>query len=152
MSVYTVQYSFWGSKVQSEIIIKKKSEVFLKTSLVFLFLFFALDGKSSSVTAIPNESLLQGVVSEYAVISSRLIGIRPDQTLYKLSVLVESSEGIGGGGPDFLKERGGEDILFYSKVRLAPELFGKRIKAKARYQGDERGGIFWIRDIMVLKE
>jgi hypothetical protein len=42
-------------------------------------------------------------------------------------------------------------ISFLTKEKLSPELFGKKIQAKARYSGDERGGRYWIRNVEIAE-
>ena len=123
-----------------------------KFSPIIFILFFtalcivAVEDASNAVPAISNESLIEGVVSEYAIISSDLVGIKPNQTLYRLTINITSSHNIDDG-PDFLVNMTGQNISFLSKKILSPELFGKRVRAKARYKGDERGGTFWISDV-----
>ncbi len=132
---------------------EKKVRVLTIVFLISLICFFPIVGSSVSllsVPVVPNESVIKGVVSEYAILSSRIINIRPDQVLYRLTIYIESSESIGNK-PDFLSGREGQDIRFYTKKRLSPELFGKKIKAKVRYRGDERGGTFWIRNIEIIR-
>lgn len=130
---------------------KKKSSTLIIVSLLSLLFLFAVLGEVISVPAIPNESLIKGVVSEYAIVSSRLIGVKPEQVLYRLTVNIESSEKIGDN-PGFLNDRNGEDIQFYSREKLPPELFNRRISARVKYKGDERSGLYWIRNIEILKE
>ncbi len=121
--------------------------------LISLIFFFPIVGSCASllsVPVVPNESVIEGVISEYAILSSRIINIRPDQVLYRLTIYIESSENIGNK-PDFFSGREGQDIRFYTKEKLSPEIFGKKIKAKVRYKGDERGGMFWIRNIEIIR-
>jgi hypothetical protein len=103
--------------------------------LTTLCLFPATD-TGSAAPAISNESLIEGEVSGYAVILSDLIGIKPRQKLYMLTIKIDSSR---------------SNVRFLSKKELSPGLFGKRIKANARYKGDERGGTYWIHNIEVIK-
>jgi hypothetical protein len=103
-----------------------------------------------SAPVIENEAIIEGVVAEYSIISSHLIGIEPEQVLYRLVIHVQSSKNVMDKA-NFLISRRGEDIQFYSRDKLAPELFGKRISAYARFSGDERGGKFWIRNIEVIE-
>lgn len=114
-----------------------------------LSFFFAIEGKNASVPAIHNESTIEGIVSEYAIISSRLIGIKPEQILYRLTINIESSENISDK-PNLLGNKKGQDIQFYSREKLSPELFGKVIRAKVEFTGDEKGGLFWIKNINIL--
>ncbi len=130
---------------------KKKRFILLELFLVSFLTVFALQNNALSVPAIPNESFVEGVVSEYSVVSSNLIGIKPEQTLYRLTITIESSYGIGGT-PNFLSSMTGQDIRFLSKEKLSPELFGNKIKATAIYKGDERDGMYWIRTIVIIEQ
>lgn len=119
------------------------------TVLSMVFLLFA----ASSViggTVIPNGALITGVISEYGMVSSRLLGIQPDQTLYKLTIHLESSEDIVGM-PNLLRGKEGEDITFYTKEKLSSDIFNKKVRAEVLYRGDERGGRWWVRSINILE-
>jgi hypothetical protein len=105
--------------------------------------------KSCAVPVIPNESIAIGVVKEYSIVSSSLVNIQPEQTLYRITIHLETSTGLDNG-PNFLKDKEGKDVQLYSKEKITPELFGKRLKAKVTYRGDERGGLFWIRSFEVI--
>lgn len=125
-------------------------------SIIFiLFLtascIFAVEDAGNAVPAISNESLIEGAVTEYAIISSDLVGIKPRQTLYRLTIKITSSRNIGEG-PDFLPDMTGQEVRFLSKKKLSPELFGNRVTVKARYKGDERGGTFWISNIEAIDQ
>jgi hypothetical protein len=113
-----------------------------------LFIFMTAD-KSCAVPAIPNESVVIGVVKEYAIVSSILMNIQPEQTIYRMTIHIESSQGLDNS-PNFLKDKEGKDVQLFSKERISPELFGKRLKAKVTYQGDERGGLFWIKSFEII--
>lgn len=113
--------------------------------LTVVMLCLAFTPTAESAPAAPNESLVEGRVLEYSVVSSKLLNMEPEQTLYALTVLVEQSTAVKG--PDMLKKEAGRPVRFYSKQRLEPELFGRKIKAKASYRGDERGGLHWIYEI-----
>ena len=125
--------------------IRKKFMTAVLSSLFVLFIFI---GSCNSVPVAPNESMVEGVVSEYAVLSSRLVGVRPAMILYRVTVKVESTEKIGGVS-DFLSDRVGQDVQFYSKEKISADVFEKRVKIKVTYRGDERGGAFWIREIQM---
>jgi hypothetical protein len=114
-----------------------------------VFLLLAMGGKSVSVPVIQNECIVEGAVAEYAIVSSRLINIEPDQVLYRLVITVQSAKKIDNQ-PNFLSGKEGQEISFLTKEKLSPELFGKKIQAKARYSGDERGGRYWIRNVQLL--
>jgi len=79
-----------------------------------------------------------------------MLNIEPDQKIYSITLKVESSEGVLHG-TDFLDDKKGEYVRFFSKSDLSRNLFGTRIKAKVSFKGDERGGKFWIGSIEVIK-
>jgi hypothetical protein len=131
------------------VVIKAMCSRILKLSLaVAIFLLFGQ--ASASMPVVPNESLIEGVVSEYAIVSSGLVGIVPEQVLYRLTVSVESS-GPVGEMPDLIKDKVGQYIQFYSKEELFPDLFGKRIRAKASYRGARGLGKYWIYAVEVIR-
>ena len=102
------------------------------------------------VPAAPNQSIVRGTVSAYCVVSARLLGIEPEQTIYKITMLVEASEAVKDSA-DFARDKQGQDIELLTKVKPEEKLFGKKIKAVVFYRGDERGGSFWIRNLEVIK-
>jgi hypothetical protein len=108
-----------------------------------------MGGKSVSVPVIQNECIVEGTVAEYAIFSSRLIGIEPDQVLYRIVITIQSTKKIDDR-PNFLSGKEGQEISFLTKEKLSPELFGKKIQAKAQYSGDEKGGRYWIRNVQLL--
>jgi hypothetical protein len=120
-----------------------------KAVLSAVFLLFVASGVTGG-TVIPNDALITGVILEYGIVSSRLLGIQPDQTLYKLTIHLESSEDIVGM-PNLLKGKEGEDITFYTKEKLSSDIFGKKVKAEVSYRGDEHGGRWWTKSIKILE-
>ena len=122
---------------------------FILTALSMVFLLFAAGGVTGG-TVIPNGALITGVTLEYGIVSSRLLGMQPDQTLYKLTIHLESSEDIVGM-PNLLRGKEGEDITFYTKEKLSSDIFGKNIRAEVSYRGDEHGGRWWVRSINILE-
>jgi hypothetical protein len=119
------------------------------TVFSMVFLLFVV-GRVSGGTVIPNGALITGVILEYEIVSSRLLGMQPDQTLYKLTIHLESSEDIVGM-PNLLRGKEGEDIAFYTKEKLSSGIFGKKVRAEVLYRGDERGGRWWGRSIRILE-
>jgi len=119
------------------------------TTLSMVFLLFAA-GSVTGGTVIPNGTLITGVILEYGIVSSRLLGIQPDQTIYKVTIHLESSEDIDGM-PNLLRGKEREDITFYTKERLSPDIFGKKVRAEVSYRGDERGGRWWVRSIKIIE-
>jgi hypothetical protein len=118
--------------------------------LVILSILIATEEKSISFPVIPNESVVNGTVSEYSIVSSHMIGIKPEQVIYRLTITIDFTENINGK-PNFLDNKIGQDIKFYSKEKLTPELFGKKVKGLVIFRGDEKGGLFWIRNIEIIK-
>ena len=118
------------------------------TFFVFLFSAFFM---SSAVPVIPNKAVLVGTVREYSAGSSSLYGMSPEQTIYKLTIMVEASEDIEDF-TNFLKGKEGQILTFFTKADPTIEVYGKRIKARVSYSGDERGGSFWIhKNIEIIK-
>jgi hypothetical protein len=114
--------------------------------LIFGCHIVAITSTSHAVPASPNKAILLGTVKEYAITSASLAGMKPEQVLYRLTIFVEASEDVMGR-PDFIKSKEGNTVSVYSKEKLSAGLFGRRIKALVEYLGDERGGIFWIREL-----
>ena len=115
--------------------------------ILFIISFCIISFNVFAVPAAPNGALMKGTVVEYSITSSAArSGKQPGAGLYKIVVTVESTEDI----PDvsnFLADKKGQDIECWSKERLDPSLFQKKIRATVEYRGDERGGKFWIRNI-----
>jgi hypothetical protein len=103
----------------------------------------------SAVPVIPNVALIKGIVLECEVMSSTQLGMQPEQTIYRLTIEIESSEDVGQM-PNLLKGKQGKDIAFYTKKSLPSDIQKKRIKAKVSFAGDERGGRWWVHEIEIL--
>jgi len=110
----------------------------------FCLLLFA--SSAGAVPAVPNSGILTGKVMEFSITSSVLSGIKPEQVLYRFVISADEIEDVEGS-PNFLQGREGKFVTLYSKEKLSPELFGKKVKAEVEFRGDERGGLFWIRRI-----
>lgn len=103
-----------------------------------------------NVPVVPNEAVIIGTVKAFCMASSGLEGISPEQVIYKLVISVEETKDVKGY-PNLLKSKKGLVLTFFTKERLSVEVFGKRIKGRVKYMGDERGGRFWINNIEILK-
>ena len=103
----------------------------------------------SAVPVIPNVALIKGIVLECEAMSSNQLGMQPEQTIYRLTVQIESSEDVGKM-PNLLKKKQGKEIAFYTKKPLPSDILRKRIKAKVSFAGDERGGRWWVHEIEIL--
>lgn len=117
-------------------------------ALVIFFLLYILVS-ADAVPVMPNETAVKGRVEEYSLISSKLMGIKPEMTLYKLVISIEKVENVKG--PNFLKDKEGQLVTLYSKEGLSSKFYGEKIKAIVEYRGDERGGLFWIKRIEIIK-
>lgn len=130
---------------------RNKRHIFsIRLLILFLVIFLAFNVLANSVPVIPNKAVLRGTVMEYCVTSSSLSGISPEQVLYKLVISVDEVTDVEGY-PNFLKGKEGQSVTFYSKEKQTSELFGKKVKALVEYKGDERGGLFWIKHIEIIK-
>ncbi len=123
----------------------------MKLTFIALTILFLLSIQTwaTAVTAMPNETIVKGNVEEYSLISSKLMGIKPEMTLYKLVISIEKVENVKG--PNFLKDKEGQFVTLYTKEEISSDFYGKKIKAKIEYKGDERGGLFWIKQIEIVK-
>ena len=117
-------------------------------ALVIFFLLYILVS-ADAVPVMPHETAVKGHVAEYCLTSSKLLGIKPERVLYKLVISVSNVEDIKG--PNFLKGKEGQLITLYSKKELSSKFYGEKIKAIVEYKGDERGGLFWIKRIEIIK-
>ncbi|HHT9111861.1 MAG: hypothetical protein HZA47_09380 [Planctomycetes bacterium] len=121
----------------------------LKFFALVIFLLFDIVATADAVPVMPNETVVRGRVEEYSLISSKLMGIKPEMTLYKLVISIEKVENVKG--PNFLKDKEGQFVTLYTKEEISSDFYGKKIKAKIEYTGDERGGLFWIKQIEIVK-
>ena len=103
---------------------------------------------SAKMPAIANESVIAGSVVGYCIVSSSILNIRPVMPIYQLRILVKTSEDVEDKR-SFTKDQVGKLIHLHSKKELSPDLFGKVIKARVSYRGDQKGSRFWIREIDV---
>ena len=103
----------------------------------------------SAVPVMPNAALIKGIVLESEGISSNLLGIQPEQTIYRLLIHVISSEDVCEMA-NFVKGKEGKDMAFYTKEPLPSDIVKKGIKAKVSYRGDERVGLWWIHEMEIL--
>ncbi|MBT9169064.1 MAG: hypothetical protein DDT19_02416 [Syntrophomonadaceae bacterium] len=135
-------YLFWESLVS--LIFK-----LLSSAIVLICVSIFTFSISYGVPVVPNKAVLEGTVKESCISSAGILGISPEQVIYKLTISVESTKDVGDF-PNFLKGKEGQNQTFYTKEKPSSELFGKRIRAQAEYIGDERKGRFWIKSIEIL--
>ena len=131
-----------------------ESNFFVRTlgsSIFFLIIVAAFFKYAHAVPIAPNQTLIRGTVVEYAITSSKLLGIEPDQTLYRLIVAIEEVEAVNSF-PNFLKGPQRQSIILYSKEKQPEHITGRKITAVIEYAGDERGGLWWIKDVLLVKK
>ena len=124
---------------------------------VFLNILFLLFWQVPGATQIqnapvaPNDSIITARVLEYSILNSTLEGIKPEQILYSLRVLVISFQSVNGKA-NFTQLKVNQVIKVYSKEMLSPVLFGKIIEANVSFSGDEKGGKYWITNIEMIEK
>ncbi|HSB52547.1 MAG TPA: SPOR domain-containing protein [Dissulfurispiraceae bacterium] len=101
-------------------------------------------------TAIQEATLLKGKVIQTAAIAPNLIGVTAEGAVYRVILSIEETKEVAGK-LDLLKGRKGETLTFFSGESITSDLAGKRIEARAEYLGDERGKLFWLKDIKVIE-
>jgi hypothetical protein len=127
-----------------------ESNFFVRTlgsSIFFLIIVAAFFKYANAVPIAPNQTILRGTVMEYAITSSKLLGIEPDQTLYRLIVAIEEVDAVNSFS-NFLKGPKRQSITLYSKEKQPEDITGRKITAVIEYAGDERGGLWWIKDVV----
>ena len=92
---------------------------------------------------VPNQSRITGSIVSYSILDSRLLEIAPIQPLFRLGVLIESTEDVEAY-PNLLRDAVGSVVDVLSKVTLDPCLFGKRVQMEVRVSGDESGQSTWL--------
>jgi hypothetical protein len=116
---------------------------------VFTAFFLSIASAADCVPAAPNETIIEGDVLESCVASSSIYDISPRQVLYKFLIQIEKTE-EELNMPNFLKVKEGQKIEVFTKMRPSQEVFGAKIRAKAEFIGDERGGRYWIKSIEII--
>ena len=104
-----------------------------------------------AVPAAPNEGVIEGRVEGYCLVLSSSLNISPEQVIHVLHIRVSATEDLPGK-MNFTREKAGELINVHLKERPAGDLLGLKVRANVIYLGDERGGLFWLNNIMIEKE
>jgi hypothetical protein len=118
--------------------------------LIVLLAFMVLTVEARAVSALRNRAIAKGTVVEYCISSEKGSHGEKSVPLYKIVVKIEAVEAIKGYA-DFLEGREGEEIEFWSRSKLDPDLFGRKVKAHVEYRGDERGGRFFVQTLETVK-
>jgi hypothetical protein len=95
-------------------------------------------------------SLLKGTVVSAAAVSPHIIGLSGDSKVYRVVVSVAETKEVTGMA-HLLRGREGETLTFFSEEPGAADLRGRKIEAKAVYLGENRGKLFWLKDIKVIE-
>jgi hypothetical protein len=111
--------------------------------LFFVFIFLTLGFHRLQGYAVPSISFereVEGQVVAIETLKAEVIDIEPpDIVLHKL--VLKLFEGRGKYKSKFL--------TVYSRKRLPLCLFGQKIKVVVLFVGDERGGLYWLRELKV---
>ena len=137
----------WAAKLADS---SQGFQAVMKKNIILLLLMTGMSAAAFAVPAAPNEAMATGTVVEYSISSLPGPGPVPGPGLYKIVVKVDAVEDRGDA-PNFLKGREGDEITFWSRNRLDPGLFGKKVKALVEYRGDERGGLFWLKRVKIMQ-
>ena len=120
------------------------------TSISVVTVFLINTHALNAVPVIPNESIIEGHVLGYCVISASLLKIKPNQTLYGLRIMVTTTENVEGK-PNFTKDEVGKIVEIYSKEKIGPNIFNLYIRARVVFRGDERGGLYWTEEVKIIQ-
>jgi hypothetical protein len=104
---------------------------------------FLLSLQGAVAVPVPhNAAEIVGIVVEYAIMESSLVGIEPNQTLFSVRVRVEESCSIAGA-PNLAQETVGQVVQVLSLAQLSPCLFGREVRLQVRVAGDEWTRRYW---------
>ncbi len=95
-------------------------------------------------------SSLKGTVVSTSVISPHVIGVSGEGKVHRVVIAIEQTQEVKGM-LHLLRGREGETLPFFSEEGSAADLGGRKIEAKAVYLGEDRGRLFWLRDIKVIE-
>jgi hypothetical protein len=123
---------------------------YLYPEIIVLTLVFivALTAPLIAVPVIPNEMIISGQVTECNLNAPEHLDTGSGELIYKLVIVVEKVEVVRGA--NFLKNKENKPATFFYKEKLHEEFAGKKVKANVQYNGDERGGLFWIKQIEII--
>lgn len=127
----------------------EKTNFFFGPVLSAIILVLSFSQSLPAVPVVPNEGIIEGKVVGYCVISSVVLNIKPDSTFYRLAILVTASKSTVGK-PNFARDKSGGIIEVYSREKLSGNFFNQNINARIMYRGDEKGGLYWIKNINIL--
>ena len=106
--------------------------------LVLVFFVLSLCPLASAVPAPNLEKEFRGEVVRYSVFRAGLREMYPrNMVLYEIVVSPENSSSSA--------------VSLLSKRPLPSWLFGKTLRVKAVYVGDEHGGVYWLKRILEVR-
>ncbi len=106
---------------------------------ILVFLTISTTGISQEVPALPENEVIEGCVVEYSVLRSDLIGKAPADIIYRITVEVKTKKEIS-------------KKMILSKASVPSWIFGKYVKLKAFFSGDEKGGNYWLNSLSIIQE
>lgn len=110
----------------------------------FAIALLLLAGLSFGVPAIPQHAEIEGEVVVYSVIRAEVVNVYPkDMVLYELVLKPKDNRKYRRS------VRGYVQIL--SKKPIAEWFFGRDVRIRAIYRGDERGGAYWLIKVLEVR-
>lgn len=103
-----------------------------------------------AVPMAPNESWVIAEIVELSVVESSSLNIQPPQNLFLCQLRI-TKVGAVAGAENILRGNEGKTIEALTRAALGSgNLKGQWIRARISFQGDERGGHYWILESKVM--
>ncbi len=96
-----------------------------------------------AVSPLSKTERVEGCVVEYSILSGKLLNIKPDMPVYRITLHLK-----GENKPAFAK---GSTLSVLSKGSVPPWIFGRLIKADVIFRGSKERGNYWLESISVIK-
>jgi len=106
----------------------------------------AAAASGAGAPAAPNASLVTAEVLQLEMVDSTTLKISPPQSLTRLRLRILSIRDVGEE-LNVLRGQEGRVLEVISKGALDSTLLGRAISGIVTYRADERGGLYWIRDV-----
>ena len=103
-------------------------------------------GTGTEVPEASNKSIVSGIVLESTVMPSNFPCMGSKGSLYRLIVRIEEAEDVAGY-ENFLWDKRGQSMSFFTNESQPAELLSRRIKATVAYKGDRACRLYWIEEI-----
>ncbi len=110
--------------------------------IISILLLILLNLCSFGIPAFSKEETVEGCVIELSTLSSEILNKKPKQALYRITL--KPSEKAS-----FQK---GKYIEILSKASVPHWIFGRRVKVKITFSGDEKVGSYWLNSLSVIEK